>query len=417
MLEKMVRRQTPVAEVVVGSTPVVAFGDPLIATVATLGINPSWREFLSDEGTLLHGRARRLSTLLSLNADSTASLRPDQVQTVIAECGAYFRPNRNPYRRWFDPLDEILRRAVGASYYDHTACHLDLVQWATRPTWNRLSNDVRKTLLTEGLPHLQELMRLGNLRTVLLNGRQVLEHVIAAQLVRLRSIGKVHLDPRRSCSLYLGETKAITFVGWSANLQSSWGISLSFRARLAAAINALAVAGPRNIAVRPQLIPAVDRDEPGPQELHTKPNNSEERRRVMAGTIRGRQMPEERDFDDRYVAKGTTVANKRELLKVLRDWLDASGAPTICPIANYGGKPWIIMHLDENRTAVFNADTKRAAIAEYVKYAESRGADIPWSIVPNRNGRWNKLVFKADGEPTVGWYCYLKPHAAERGQV
>jgi hypothetical protein len=66
---------------------------------------------------------------------------------------------------------------------------------------------------------------------------------------------------------------------------------------------------------------------------------------------------------------------------------------------------------------VLNADTKRAAIAEYVKDAENRGADIPWSILPNRNGRWNKLAFKADGEPTAGWYCYLKPPAAGRGQV
>src|ERR1700751_4531155 len=121
MLETMVCRRVPVTEVVTGSTPVVAFGDPLTATVATLGINPSWREFLADDGTLLHGRARRLSTLLSLSADSTASLRPDQVRTVIAECAAYFRPNRNPYRRWFDPLDNILRTALGASYYDDTA--------------------------------------------------------------------------------------------------------------------------------------------------------------------------------------------------------------------------------------------------------------------------------------------------------
>jgi hypothetical protein len=417
MLEEMVCRRAPVAEVVTGSTPVVAFGDPLAATVATLGINPSWREFLANDGTLLHGRPRRLSTLLSLNADSTASLRPDQVQAVIAECAAYFRPNRNPYRRWFDPLDEILRTALRASYYDHTACHLDLVQWATRPTWNRLSKDARETLLTEGLPYLQALLRLGNLRTVLLNGRQVIDHVIAARLVRLRSSCEVHLDSGRACSLYVGETEAITFVGWSANLQSSWGISLSFRARLAAAVNALAVAGPRNIAVRPQLIPEVDRDESDPETLDTKPNGIEERQGGKAATMRGREMLAERVFDDRYVPKGTTVENKGELLKVLRDWLNVSGAPTIGPVANYGGKPWIVMHLGANRMAVLNADTKRAAVAEYVKDAESRGADIPWSILPNRNGRWNKLAFKANGEPTAGWYCYLKPDAAGRGQV
>jgi hypothetical protein len=67
--------------------------------------------------------------------------------------------------------------------------------------------------------------------------------------------------------------------------------------------------------------------------------------------------------------------------------------------------------------AVLNADTKRAAVAEYVKETERCGADIPWSILPNRHGRWNKLAFKADGEPTADWYCYLKPDGAGREQV
>jgi hypothetical protein len=49
----MMRRAAPVAEVVAGSTPVIAFGDPFRATVATLGINPSRREFLDTNGELL----------------------------------------------------------------------------------------------------------------------------------------------------------------------------------------------------------------------------------------------------------------------------------------------------------------------------------------------------------------------------
>ena len=102
--------------------------------------------------------------------------------------------------------------------------------------------------------------------------------------------------------------------------------------------------------------------------------------------MRRRQRPEKRVSDNRYVAKGTTVENKRELLEVLRDWLTVSDASTIGPVANYGGKPWIAMHLDGNRMAVLNADTKRAAVAEYVKETERRRPDIPWSILPNRNG-------------------------------
>jgi hypothetical protein len=118
-----------------------------------------------------------------------------------------------------------------------------------------------------------------------------------------------------------------------------------------------------------------------------------------------------------YVAKGTTVEDKRELLKVLRAWLDGSDVPTIGPVANYGGKPWIVIHLNGDQTAVLNADSKRAAVGEYVKDAETRGAEVPWSILANRNGQWNKLAFRADREPTAGWYCYLRPGASGRGQV
>jgi hypothetical protein len=135
-LVAMVRRSPPAdAPVVPGSTPVVAFGDPRAAEVATLGINPSAHEFTED-GALLAGGQRRLATLRSLGADALDRLSTAQVARVVADCSAYF--DRRPYRRWFDPLDRLQRSATGASYYDATACHLDLVQWATDPVWGHI---------------------------------------------------------------------------------------------------------------------------------------------------------------------------------------------------------------------------------------------------------------------------------------
>ena len=145
------------------------------------------------------------------------------MRSAIEECAAYFRPGRNPYHRWFDPLDEIMRAALGVSFYDHTACHLDLVQWATRPAWAELCRQARQILLAEGLPHLERLLRHGNVRTVLLNGRQVIDNAMAGRLGELRKTGEVRINPHRSCSLYMGESGAVTFIGWSTNLQSSLG--------------------------------------------------------------------------------------------------------------------------------------------------------------------------------------------------
>jgi hypothetical protein len=227
---EMVRRTVPVAEVITGSTPVIAFGDPFRATVGSLGINPSRREFLDANGELLSGSARRLATLGSLEAADTADLNSDQTAALIRDCGAYF--HRNPYRSWFDRLNEVIHAATGASYYDGSACHLDLVQWATDPIWGSLPASTRRILLDEGLPHLRHLLTQHHIRIVLLNGRQVIEQIRSSRLVRLEHCDRIPASARVPCSLYCGEFEMVRFVGWSTNLQSSRGVPRDFRSRL-----------------------------------------------------------------------------------------------------------------------------------------------------------------------------------------
>jgi hypothetical protein len=97
-LEERIRQPAPSgSSVVPGSTPVIAFGDPTAARVATLGLNPSRVEFLSRGGVLLHAD-RRLETVRSLGVTSMQHANPDAVQRVWDGCRGYFR--RNPYRRW-----------------------------------------------------------------------------------------------------------------------------------------------------------------------------------------------------------------------------------------------------------------------------------------------------------------------------
>jgi hypothetical protein len=227
----MVRRSPPVEGVVVeGSTPVVAFGDPTLATVATLGINPSTREFLED-GRLLTGTKRRLATLGSLGADSLEDLTDSQVAEVVADCATYF--HRRPYERWFDPLDKLLRAALGASYYDGSACHLDLVQWATDPVWSRIPSSGRRALLNDGVPHLRAQLQREHVRLVVLNGRAVIKQVQATGLAELEVVGRVPLR-EQTFELVAGTADGVEWRGWSANLQGSYGVSSEFRDQLAA---------------------------------------------------------------------------------------------------------------------------------------------------------------------------------------
>ncbi|MCA1648576.1 MAG: hypothetical protein LC797_24980, partial [Chloroflexi bacterium] len=183
----MVRRTPPEnAHIVARSTPVVAFGDPSTVEVATLGINPSASEF-SSHGQLLSGNDRRLATLESLGAERLDDLTDSQVAELVSECAAYFR--RRPYKRWFDPLDKLLK--LGANvYYDDTACHLDLVQWATDPMWGKIPDrKVRNTLLEDGTPYLRAQLARENIRVVLLNGRAVMTQVGG-------SLGQTRQSPR-----------------------------------------------------------------------------------------------------------------------------------------------------------------------------------------------------------------------------
>lgn len=380
-LARMVRRSAPTSAVVTGSTPVIAFGDPRRARVATLGINPSWREFQSADRNLLTGQSRRLATLPSLGAELLTELAEEYIQTVAQDCSTYFF--RNPYRRWFDPLDRVLRNGLDASYYDGSACHLDLVQWATSPTWGKLAPKVRQCLLDDGLPHLRDQLLLGNLRFVVLNGRQVLDNVVRVGLAKLESCGTLH-NKHLHCSLYSGLGEGVRFLGWSTNLQGNFGVSNKFKSQLS---RWLADAAER------AWLPVSKEDA----------SMSLFREAIDASG---------------YIVKGTEVASKFELLQLLQAWLATSDKQRISA-AEYGRTPWIFMPLDHGRRVQLNADTKRSAIAEYVKSAQARGADLPWSVIRSKKGSgpWSKLVFRVDREPTPGWYCYLQPVAAGGEEV
>jgi hypothetical protein len=127
---------------------VVSFGDPNRASAATLSLNPSWREFESPDGAWLSGSQRRLASLISLGASDPRELDDEQVAMVLAESDGYFH-GPNWYRGWFHWLESILNASGAGSYFDGTACHLDLVQWATKPAQGDLPTHVWRRLVEE----------------------------------------------------------------------------------------------------------------------------------------------------------------------------------------------------------------------------------------------------------------------------
>lgn len=238
-IDRRIRRPIPLdASVVAGSTPVVSFGNSRTATVATLGLNPSRVEFLDRNGNELAGDDRRLATHSSLGTANLAKAPTHVVAQVLADCNDYF--NRNPYRRWFDQL-EIVLNGCGTSYYNGTACHLDLVQWATDPTWGRLQSKlVRRQLLDADAAFLTEQLSSENIRLLLVNGSGVIRQLNRSLSIEFTEhdpiIGYGHHDTRLFTGTVSGGTHV---VAWSTNLQSSFGVSTDLKTELTTQVAAL----------------------------------------------------------------------------------------------------------------------------------------------------------------------------------
>jgi hypothetical protein len=218
-IEARIRQRPPAAAPVVpGSTPVVAFGDVRKSKVATLGWNPSKLEFLDRDGNELVGDERRLETLASIGENDLVAASADAVRRIFQTCNNYF--HRNPYH-WFNKLEKILKH-VGVSYYDGSACHLDLVQWATDPVWGDLPPSDQIRLIDADLPFLDHQLSQENFRLLLLNGRGIMK----AYEERLGGVlmESPLLDGGR-LKLFTGrDARGLKVVGWNINLQSNFGV-------------------------------------------------------------------------------------------------------------------------------------------------------------------------------------------------
>jgi hypothetical protein len=329
--------------------------------VATLGLNPSRQEFYDPKGKWLTGAARRLATSDSLGVSDLRQATDDQVDEVVADCYGYF--HRNPYMHWFKDLESMAQDACGTSYFDGSACHLDLVQWATDPVWGQLKPAaVRDRLIEADREFLRRQVAQEHIRLVVINGSAVLKQVMAMG-VALEQVASVTLHSKKA-QLHVGETDDTLFVGWSSNLQSSFGMSSAFKS-----------------AIREKVRELVSD--------HQKDN--------MSG--------------DGFLPKGATLEGKAALVKTLRTWLAHDPAPTIGDVGSFGGKPWIHFETEGCRVGL-NADTKRQAVQELVDYVHIHGTDQPWHVIANAKGKVNKVVYRTDAELN-GLFAYLtKPWTA-----
>jgi hypothetical protein len=348
--------------VIAGSTPVVAFGDPVESWVATLGINPSQAEFLDESSDLLDGPSRRLATLRSLGVGRYENLTRDHAVAIVGDCAAYF--DRRPYR-WFRPLDEILTHALGAGYAARTACHLDLVQWATRRVWGDLAAEDQDELQRQDVGFLRTQLTKLDHRLILVNGKSAMGSVERNRIVRWQRVAT--LDGGPTATFSVGEAGGKRYLGWSCNLQSQHGAARHAE----------------------QIVDLVAQHAPG------------QRRPARAA---GSGLPSSDPGGDDPVPKGLRFASRSELASYLAGWLQRSSSDRLGVVGAYGGKAWITVDSEAGAIRI-NSDTRRDAVEAFVA-ASRTPRSYDWLVVASvRSGKVNKVLFSEDR--TEGWYAYV----------
>lgn len=203
-----------------GSVPITSFGSFDRASVATLSINPSYLEFTNTRGSQLVSGKNRVISRYHLSEVDAVALNRESALRAIESFRDYFDPNSKPYRRWFSPMEKIVLASVGASYWDGSATHLDLSQWATNPVWKKLSDETKQALLVSDLPFLRKQIEYRKFDLVLINGATAITEISKTGLVDLSLADEVDVNGTKVL-FFRGQALGTQFIAWNWYLQSA----------------------------------------------------------------------------------------------------------------------------------------------------------------------------------------------------
>jgi hypothetical protein len=215
--------------VVPKTTPVPFFGNVETAKSLTIGINPSFNEFLSNNGKLLSGTEKRLEdheTLGIIESEYYEQVGFENAEKIYDSCINYF--SNNPYN-WFEKMEKTINSAFNTSFYNSSAAHVDLVQWATDPVWSLVEKkdptiarhliEIEKPLLLEHLLWLQK----NNLElsVIFLSGRTVISNL--TEEFNLKSSGMTKVKGKnRQNELFTGVFQDVKVFGTTMNVSDSY---------------------------------------------------------------------------------------------------------------------------------------------------------------------------------------------------
>ena len=239
LIDRLDSHRASQTDIIPWSCPVPIFGNVSKSRLATVGINPSNREFVDRSGHELQGDSRRFHTLTSLGIESWADADIRHIERIWETYCLYF--SSNPYNSWFNTLEYVIAGA-NVSYYDSnmSACHLDLIPYATSEKWSFLTQTQRRLLISMTGDTLGTILRESSILTLILNGSSVVSAFEIATGCDLEAteIPEWSLARRSGRAVrgvaYTGTIdrifgsnldRKIDIFGFNHNLQSSFGVT------------------------------------------------------------------------------------------------------------------------------------------------------------------------------------------------
>lgn len=224
------------------ASPVLYFGNIEHTQIATLGINPSNKEFMDNNNNEINGEFRRFHTLQSLNISNWEELDQEKYSKIITSFNQYF--TKNPYNLWFKQLDYLLSSTTYSYYFPYNnLVHLDLTPVVTFEKWGNIPLKSQNELLKEGAIILKKILRNTSINTLILNGRYAIkiieglsgthasfEHITSWDLLRSNNSIKGYayeFEIERIVGFDLD--RKIRILGYNYNIQSSYGITNEVR--------------------------------------------------------------------------------------------------------------------------------------------------------------------------------------------
>ena len=203
------------------TTPVVSFGNFTTARIATLGINPSSKEFLAGK-KLRSSQKKRLVDFESLGKKNESNLTSEEANEVWRGCKEYFS-GKNAYWSWFKHFDEILTR-IDSGYRSGLSAHLDLSPWATSPIWNKMTASQKSALVNQDPGFLTWQLKESPIRTIIFNGtsvRKALESTKGFHLQVDRTFEYTAGGKGQASKFYFGDGPTGELIlGWTLNIPS-----------------------------------------------------------------------------------------------------------------------------------------------------------------------------------------------------